>query len=102
MGDRAVAEGHEGLQAFADDIGVRELVLVRQDFPGGEEQGVAGCACCLNLQFATFNLQPRRNVLLKTFLRLEAVGDDDDRPAVRVGMCHRALLRLSSPAPCPR
>jgi hypothetical protein len=31
-------EGDEGFEALADDIGMGEFVLVREDFPGGIEE----------------------------------------------------------------
>ena len=80
----------QGFQPFADDVGVREFAFVRQDFPGGiekrsrvEGRGLRAGICARLLLPSTLDLrlstsQPRFQVLLKTFLRLEVVGDDDD------------------------
>ena len=59
-----VGEFHQCFKAVADDVDVREFGFVGQDFPRGEEERFG---------------QPGFDVLLQTFLGLEAFGDDDDR-----------------------
>ena len=79
-------ENNQSLQAVADDVGVRQLVLVRQGFPRRIEKQLMA-----SLQA---NGQPRFQVLLKTFLRLQIFSDDDNGPLRKKFLQQRGEKRL--------
>ena len=56
--------GGERLEPVGNRVGVGELILVRQGFPGRVELRVR---------------QERLEIVEECFLRFEAVGDDEDR-----------------------
>ena len=87
------------MQPVADDIGVRELAFVRQNFPSRIKQRVrleVGSWDDSALQLATCNLQlqPRFQILLETFLRLQVFRDDDDGPPRKKFLQQRGEKRL--------
>ncbi len=71
---RVATERNQRLEAFADDIRVRQFVFVRQDFPSGIEQsrrfGIHLCAGGRG--------QPGFHILVHAFLRFHALRDQND------------------------
>lgn len=59
-------QADEGLEAFRDDVGVGQLVLVGEGLPGGVKEGWMAW------------LEPGVEVGMEAFLGFEAIGDDDE------------------------
>ena len=65
-GARGIGEGDEGLEAFADDVGVGQLAFMGKDFPSGEKERRGG--------------EPGFEVLLKTLLPFQIFRHQHPRP----------------------
>ena len=98
-------QGHQRLKAVTDGIGMRELAFVGKKFPGGVKQqpgAGSGRLWIAGLGLWGFggglNLQPGFNILLKTFLRFQIRGDDDQWPTGKNGLQQNRKERLCRPA----
>ena len=86
-----MGECDQGLEPVADDVGGREFVFVREDFPSRIKpwprvEGRRSKAGIIRVRFRlstldlrpSTDLQPSLHVLLHAFLGFEIFGDDDD------------------------
>src|SRR5437867_1438298 len=99
-----LVQRREGFEALADHVGVRQPGFMRQDFPGGVEEGgseawsvergawsvILGrdgivrvwslnpCDIRLLAALLVLNPEPGRQIFLHAFLLLESIGDHDD------------------------
>ena len=89
---RHVRELDERLQALADDVGMRELALVRQDVPGRVEEREPGSGS----GGGVFRPDPGREVGVEPFLRLQPFGHHQDRARGEEVREHRDPERLGA------